>query len=320
MGSRCLSEEPSFARSFHALTAAPPGSTVSRKGEPPITASLRERMACWTEMGPGRPCFCHEPRRGPIPLNPQRIDPTWYYSVHRGSSPSPPVSILAALPALPLALREAVCRAAGLRPGLIALDLPEPIVQAAARQQWAHLTDMPGERLPRAAELTIATPAPRIAAAFASLPAHVLQSALLWAGAPAMGILLRHLSDRAAAGICGRLPTALRQEAWRWRRCDLAGGELAPPSRQDLLGLHAERGTLDASRLVFTLGARQVAAFLGSHLPPTTRQAAQLLPLPAGRTILEKNAATPPQTSFVLECLLKALEPTWSVTPPLPSS
>lgn len=165
---------------------------------------------------------------------------------------------------------------------------------------------MPDERRLASSMLTGATPPMTVALAMAHLPAEVLHGAVVRAGAPALGVLLRHLPDRAAAGICGRLPEALREDTWRSRRGGVAPFELSPPKRMDLLRLHAEAGAADAARLVFTLGARPMAAFLRHHAPLALRQVAQGLPVPVGRILLDTPLEAPPPSLFVIDCLVRA--------------
>lgn len=303
MTSRDLAAEPSFALALRGPASRMPHVDLASVLLPRATARLRSCIeACkersgFTDKATERPLPLH----GALPHCPKRIDPTWYWTSPGGEPAAVSPALRAALATLPEPLRTAVCQVGGLSPDSGPLFWAQTLCVAAARKQWCHLCDMPEERGLEASRLGESAPPAALALALASLPALALHGAVLHAGGPAFGSLLRHLPDRAAAGLCARLPAPLRESIWRSRR--QGGPSSQGSSRLDLMLLHAQLGVTDTARLVFTLGARVMAAFLQRHAPVALRQAAQGLPLPAGRLLLEAPIGAVPPPSFLLECM-----------------
>lgn len=298
MTPRQLAIEPSFALAWRWIEGRCDGATGGEALRSRLTCDLRNRALGREKSGAisGAQSGAR-PGVGALPLHPERVDPTWYVTLPSGAPAPVTVAFRVALGALPKTLCEAVCQAGGFP--LTAPLRPDPwLCQAAARGTWAHLADMPPELSGPPGGPQEEESAAVLALGMAALPADTIHSAVVWAGVPPLGALMRHLPDRAAAGLCGRFPEPLRAALWMARR-GVDKAPPAPPTRQELVRLHAELHQPDPARLLFSLGARLWAAFLVRHGERALRPVAQALPASAGRLLLEAPPCEPPPRTVV---------------------
>jgi hypothetical protein len=130
------------------------------------------------------------------------------------------------------------------------------------------------------------------------LSTRTVHSAVSLAGLTDLGGLLAGASDRAAATICGRLPTPWRSRVWQAR----ATG--SKPGRAALAELSTLTRTGDPTEVLFSLGASRFASLLAPH-PLSLRQSAQLLPVPVARHLLGATARTGVHDTEILASALQ---------------
>lgn len=258
-----------------------------------LSPELLREMKRTDDAGPVEAPPPADPAPHVFPRHVERVDPTWLL-VDAWRHPLSPRSL--ALPLLPPSKRREVCRSLGTRAPEVARPVT-PVAAWAARHTWGHLVDMPPEGVP-ASVLAAEAPNPHaLAAALPRLPASRLHDLVVSLGAPRLGALLAQVPRRAAAALAGRLPSPLREAAWVARGAQDAPGS---PWRHDALQLlRTELADADPATLVFSLGARHLAAFLRELLPPARAQCAQLLPKPAGRLLLGEADRIPPRVEQI---------------------
>ncbi len=232
-----------------------------------------------------------EHRQGPAPVGwlPEglaRLDDTWFAEHPTRGARKPPTAALDGLPEDLAARARTACGVDHARRG----RLPPALCEVCARWCWSDLVDLPPETDHEAAlldETESVSPEDGLAAALPQLSPPTVIRAVSLAGCNDLGGVLAHASDRAAATICGRLPSLWRRRVWRARTIG------ATPGHTALAELTTLTRTGDPTEVLFSLGAGRFASLLRPH-PLWLRQTAQLLPMPVARHLLGAVAPTGP--------------------------